>query len=80
MLSLDVEICAAMSMIVVRAGGKRPSARRGAERVALCGLSMSGYVALEIMRRAPDRVQKLALLDTQARPMPPSWSCPVAAI
>jgi pimeloyl-ACP methyl ester carboxylesterase len=38
------------------------------ERFALCGLSMGGYVALEIMRRAPQRVLKLALLDTQARP------------
>jgi pimeloyl-ACP methyl ester carboxylesterase len=35
---------------------------------ALLGLSMGGYVALEIMRRAPQRVLKLALLDTQARP------------
>lgn len=33
----------------------------------LAGLSMGGYVALEIMRRAPDRVTKLALLDTSAR-------------
>jgi pimeloyl-ACP methyl ester carboxylesterase len=40
------------------------------ERFALCGLSMGGYVALEIMRRAPERVLKLALLDTQARPDP----------
>ena len=38
------------------------------ERFALCGLSMGGYVAFEIMRRAPQRVLKLALLDTQARP------------
>lgn len=37
------------------------------ERFALAGLSMGGYVALEIMRRAPDRVTKLALLDTSAR-------------
>ncbi|MPY71896.1 MAG: alpha/beta fold hydrolase [Alphaproteobacteria bacterium] len=36
-------------------------------RFALAGLSMGGYVALEIMRRAPDRVTKLALLDTSAR-------------
>lgn len=35
---------------------------------ALAGLSMGGYVALEIMRRAPERVTKLALLNTQARP------------
>src|SRR3712207_5411665 len=36
-------------------------------RFALAGLSMGGYVALEIMRRAPERVTKLALLDTSAR-------------
>lgn len=36
-------------------------------RFALAGLSMGGYVALEIMRRAPERVTRLALLDTQAR-------------
>lgn len=34
---------------------------------ALAGLSMGGYVAQEIMRQAPDRVEKLALLDTSAR-------------
>jgi pimeloyl-ACP methyl ester carboxylesterase len=38
---------------------------------ALAGLSMGGYVALEIMRRAPQRVSRLALLDTQARPDTP---------
>ena len=36
-------------------------------RFALAGLSMGGYVALEIMRRAPDRVTHLALFDTSAR-------------
>ena len=36
-------------------------------RFALAGLSMGGYVALEILRRAPERVDRLALLDTQAR-------------
>ncbi|WP_207478501.1 alpha/beta fold hydrolase [Arenibaculum pallidiluteum] len=36
-------------------------------RFALAGLSMGGYVSLEILRRAPDRVAKLALLDTNAR-------------
>jgi len=34
---------------------------------ALAGLSMGGYVALEIMRQAPTRVARLALLDTSAR-------------
>ena len=32
---------------------------------------MGGYVALEIMRQAPERVQGLALLDTSARPDTP---------
>jgi pimeloyl-ACP methyl ester carboxylesterase len=36
-------------------------------RLALAGLSMGGYIAFEIMRRAPQRVAKLALLDTGAR-------------
>jgi pimeloyl-ACP methyl ester carboxylesterase len=36
-------------------------------RFALAGLSMGGYVALEIMRRAPGRVSRLALLGTSAR-------------
>src|SRR5271168_1488904 len=35
---------------------------------ALVGLSMGGYIAFEIMRQAPQRVAKLALLDTGARP------------
>ena len=34
---------------------------------ALAGLSMGGYVAFEIMRRASGRVRRLALLDTSAR-------------
>jgi len=37
-------------------------------RFALGGLSMGGYIALEIVRQAPDRVAKLALLDTSPRP------------
>ncbi|CUA85938.1 Pimeloyl-ACP methyl ester carboxylesterase [Chelatococcus sambhunathii] len=38
------------------------------ERFALGGLSMGGYVALAVMRLAPERVTRLALLDTTARP------------
>ncbi len=34
---------------------------------ALAGFSMGGYCALEIVRQAPERVQKLALIDTSAR-------------
>lgn len=36
-------------------------------RFALAGLSMGGYVCMEIMRQAPDRVMRLALLDTGSR-------------
>jgi len=38
------------------------------ERFALCGLSMGGYLAIEIVRQAPERVERLALLDTRAAP------------
>jgi pimeloyl-ACP methyl ester carboxylesterase len=43
-------------------------AQAPAGRFALAGLSMGGYVALEVMRHAPERVRRLALLDTSARP------------
>jgi pimeloyl-ACP methyl ester carboxylesterase len=36
-------------------------------RFALAGLSMGGYIAYEILRQAPQRVQRLALLDTGSR-------------
>ena len=35
---------------------------------ALAGISMGGYICFEIMRQAPERVVKLALLNTSARP------------
>jgi pimeloyl-ACP methyl ester carboxylesterase len=43
-------------------------------RFALIGLSMGGYVSMEIIRQAPQRVMKLALLDTTARPDTPEQS------
>ncbi|MEO7056921.1 MAG: alpha/beta fold hydrolase [Caldimonas sp.] len=48
--------------------------RAPAGRFALMGLSMGGYLALEIMRKAPERVAALALLDTSARPETPQAS------
>jgi pimeloyl-ACP methyl ester carboxylesterase len=36
-------------------------------RFALAGLSMGGIVAMEILRIAPDRVERLALLDTNPK-------------
>ena len=35
-------------------------------RFALAGLSLGGIVAMEILRRAPDRVTRIALMDTNA--------------
>lgn len=40
-------------------------------RFALAGISMGGYLCFEILRRAPERVVKLALIDTTARPDTP---------
>jgi pimeloyl-ACP methyl ester carboxylesterase len=36
-------------------------------RFALAGLSMGGFISFAIMRLAPERVDRLALLDTNAR-------------
>ncbi|MDB5580907.1 MAG: alpha/beta hydrolase fold family protein [Bradyrhizobium sp.] len=38
------------------------------ETFALAGVSMGGMVALEMMKIAPERVRRLALIDTNARP------------
>jgi pimeloyl-ACP methyl ester carboxylesterase len=40
-------------------------------RFALAGISMGGYISFEIMRQAPERVLKLALLSTHAHPDSP---------
>jgi pimeloyl-ACP methyl ester carboxylesterase len=40
-------------------------------RFALAGISMGGYVALEVMRQAPERVRGLALISTSASPDTP---------
>lgn len=41
------------------------------QKFALAALSMGGYVAQEILREAPGRVSRVALLDTSARPDSP---------
>ena len=53
------------SSIGKMAGGVLGSAP---ERFALAGHSMGGRVALEVLRRAPDRVDRIALLDTGVHP------------
>lgn len=50
--------------------------RTAPERFALCGLSMGGYIAFEVMRQAPERVTRLALLDTTAKPATPETNLP----
>ena len=39
---------------------------------ALAGLSMGGIVAMEMLRQAPERVERLALLDTNPLAEPPA--------
>ena len=58
-------------VMVAPIGGHDTMARLAAEvlsaapaRFALAGLSMGGIVAMEILRQAPERVARLALLDT----------------
>jgi pimeloyl-ACP methyl ester carboxylesterase len=50
----------------IAAMAARVLAEAPAQKFALAGLSMGGYVAMEIMRQAPERVVRLALLDTRA--------------
>ena len=40
-------------------------------RFALAGLSYGGYLAFAMLRQAPERIERLALLDTSARPDTP---------
>lgn len=40
-------------------------------RFSLAGLSMGGYVAFEILRQAPERVERVAFVNTTARPDSP---------
>lgn len=67
------ELGAGRAVMVADHGGAETMAAIAAEilasappRFALAGLSMGGYVALEILRRAPERVGRLCLLDTNA--------------
>ena len=41
---------------------------RGVDRFVLGGLSMGGYVAMQMLRQQPDRITGLALVDTKATP------------
>jgi len=45
----------------------RDALREAPARFALAGLSMGGILAMEMLEQAPDRVERLALLDTNPR-------------
>ena len=47
------------------AGIARSVLENAPPRFHLAGISMGGYISLEIMRQAPERVDGLALIDTQ---------------
>jgi len=49
-------------------------------RFALAGLSLGGIVAMEILRRAPDRVSRIALMDTNALAETPQSSADLEPI
>lgn len=38
----------------------------GVDKAVICGLSMGGYVAFEMLRRAPERVRALIVVDSRA--------------
>jgi pimeloyl-ACP methyl ester carboxylesterase len=60
-LTLDDSVAAMAGRVLAGAPG----------RFALAALSMGGYVAFEVLRQAPERVARLALLDTSAAPDTP---------
>lgn len=43
-------------------------------RFALAGISMGGYISLEMLRQAPERIARVALISTSARPDTPEQS------
>lgn len=63
-LTLDLDVAAMAARAIASVEGP----------FAVAGLSMGGYVALEVMRRAPGRVERLALFDTSARQDTPEQS------
>lgn len=57
-LPTDADTIAELAALILR---DAPS------RFALAGLSLGGIVAMEVLRQAPERVERLALLDTNPR-------------
>jgi pimeloyl-ACP methyl ester carboxylesterase len=55
----------------IEAIARRALAEAPAAAFSLIGHSLGGYIVLEMMRQAPHRVQRLMLMNTQARTDPP---------
>lgn len=59
-------------------------ARTAPQRFALAGLSLGGIVGMAVARLLPDRVERLCLLDTSARPPTPAqldgWHASIARL
>ncbi|PKF87880.1 alpha/beta hydrolase [Bacillus sp. BA3] len=65
----DVKVCDVSKADTIE-GIAKSVLEEAPDKFALAGLSLGGIISLEIMRIAPERVIKLALLDTN--PNPPS--------
>jgi len=61
----DFSGCDSIESIAIKVLNEAPA------EFALAGLSMGGIVALEMFRQAPERIKKIALLDTSPRAEPP---------
>ncbi|WP_285767317.1 alpha/beta hydrolase [Peribacillus sp. SI8-4] len=66
----DVRVCDVTKADTIE-GLAKSVLKEAPDRFALAGLSLGGIISLEIMRLAPERVIKLALLDTNPSPPQP---------
>ncbi|ASS95475.1 alpha/beta fold hydrolase [Peribacillus simplex] len=63
----DVKVCDVSKADTIE-GIAKSVLEEAPDKFALAGLSLGGIISLEIMRLAPERVMKLALLDTNPNP------------
>lgn len=64
------DVCAPLALDVLQPSSVSQAAElvleQAPDRFALAGFSMGGYVAFEVVRRAPERIARLALISTSA--------------
>ncbi|WP_260286979.1 alpha/beta fold hydrolase [Peribacillus aracenensis] len=63
----DVKVCDVSKADTIE-GIAKSVLEEAPDKFALAGLSLGGIISLEIMRLAPERIMKLALLDTNPNP------------